>query len=94
VQYEWGSAKAALNVRKHGIDFLDAIRALEDQNRLEAIDPDGEQEERIQVIGTATGNVLFVVVTFRSEDVCRIITARRATRHEEDRYYAGDSEVW
>jgi uncharacterized DUF497 family protein len=34
VRYEWDNAKAALNHRKHGIDFLDAIAALEDPNRL------------------------------------------------------------
>jgi uncharacterized DUF497 family protein len=35
VQYEWDDAKAALNLRKHGVDFTDAIAALEDEHRLE-----------------------------------------------------------
>ena len=35
VEYEWDSAKAALNRRKHGVDFADAIPALEDPNRIE-----------------------------------------------------------
>jgi uncharacterized DUF497 family protein len=38
VQYEWDDEKAALNLRKHGVDFLDAIAALEDPNRAEEID--------------------------------------------------------
>lgn len=38
--------------------------------------------------------VLFVVTTQRSEDRCRIISARKATRYEQSRYYAGDSEDW
>ncbi len=38
VQYEWDDAKAADNLRKHGVDFVDAIPALEDPNRLEDID--------------------------------------------------------
>jgi uncharacterized DUF497 family protein len=38
VQYEWDDDKAALNRRKHGVDFLDAIAALEDTNRMEEID--------------------------------------------------------
>jgi uncharacterized DUF497 family protein len=42
----------------------------------------------------AHGKVLFVVVTLTGEDTCRIISARRATRHEQDRYYAGDRETW
>lgn len=51
-------------------------------------------EERIQTIGVAHSNVLFVVSTLRGEDTCRIISARKATRHEQDRYYAGDRETW
>jgi len=35
--------------------------------------------------------VLFV--TLRDEDSCKIISARKATRHEQDRYYATDEEV-
>lgn len=95
VRYEWDNAKAGLNYRKHGIDFVDAIAALEDPDRLEDIDFETEQgEERTRVIGVAQGHVLFVVVTQRGEDTCRIISARKATRHEENRYYAGDRETW
>ena len=95
VQYEWDNGKAAENLRKHGVDFADAIAALEDANRLEEIDTGfAYGEERIQVIGMAHSNVLFVIVTQRGEDSYRIISARKATRHEQDRYYAGDHEAW
>src|SRR6266568_1569994 len=57
VQYEWDNGKAAENLRKHGVDFADAIAALEDPNRLEEIDTRFEySEERIQVIGMVRGN--------------------------------------
>jgi uncharacterized DUF497 family protein len=95
VRYEWDNGKAAENLRKHGVDFTDAIAALEDTNRLEEIDTRFEYgEERIQVVGMARGDVLFVIVTLRDEDTCRIISARKATRHEQDRYYAGNRETW
>jgi uncharacterized DUF497 family protein len=95
VQYEWDNGKAADNHRKHGVGFTDAIAALEDTNRLEEIDTRFEYtEERIQVIGMARGRVLFVIVTVRGENICRIISARKATRHEQDRYYAGHRETW
>ncbi len=95
VQYEWDNGKAAENLRKHGVDFADAIAALEDASRLEEIDTRFEySEERIQIIGMARGDILFVVVTLPGEDSCRIISARKATRHEQDRYYTGDSEIW
>ena len=57
VQYEWDHGKAAENLRKHGVDFADAIAALKDGNRLEEIDTRFDYgEERIQVIGMAHSN--------------------------------------
>jgi len=96
VRYEWDNGKATENFRKHGVDFRDVIAALEDLNRLEEIDSRFEygEEDRVQVIGIAHGNVLFVIVTLRDEDACRIISARKATRHEQDQYYAGNRETW
>ena len=81
MQYEWDDAKATLNPREHGVDFLDAIAAFEDPNRREEIDMQFEYgEERIQIIGMAHGQVLLVIVTLPGEDTCRIISARKATR--------------
>ena len=95
VRYEWDKGKAADNILKHGVDFMDAIEALEDLNRLEEIDTRfSYDEERIQVIGMARGRLLFAVATFRGERIWRIISARKATKHEQDRYYAGDRETW
>jgi uncharacterized DUF497 family protein len=95
MEYEWDDGKAAANLRKHGVDFRDAIAALEDVNRLEEIDARFVyNEERIGIIGMAHGKVLFVVVTLPGENTCRIISARKATRHEQDRYYAGNRESW
>jgi uncharacterized protein len=95
VQYEWDEGKAAANLRKHGVDFLDAIAAVEDPERIEEIDTRfAYDEERVQVIGISQTRILFVVVAFFREDLCRVISARKATRHEQDRYYAGDREAW
>jgi uncharacterized protein len=93
VQYDWDDAKAALNLRKHGVDFMDAIAAVEDPNHLADIDERYEYgEEQLNIIGMAD-RVLFVVVTMRAPGSCRIISARKATRHEQDRYYAGDHQA-
>ena len=64
MQYEWDNGKAAENLRKHSVDFADAIAALEDPNRVEKIDDRFVYgEERVQIIGMAHSKVLFVVVT-------------------------------
>ena len=56
VQYEWENGKAAANLRKHGVDFADAIAALEDTSRVEDIDTGFVyDDERIQIIGMAHG---------------------------------------
>ena len=95
MEYEWDAVKAAENRRKHGIDLVDAIPAIEDPNRLEEVDDRADyREERIRVLGRAADNVLFVVTTLRCARTCRIISARRATRHERDRYYAENLEAW
>jgi uncharacterized protein len=65
-----------------------------DPNQLEDIDTRfAYGEERVQVIGMANQRILFVVMTMRAEDVCHIISARKADRHEQDRYYTGDHEA-
>ena len=70
-----------------------AIAALEDPNRLEDFEL-VNNEERVRTIGLAYGNVLFVVTTLRDADISRLISARKATRDEQNRYYAGDRETW
>ena len=95
MNYEWDINKAIKNRRKHGIDFADAIPALEDPRRLEGIDDRFSYgEDRMVAIGMSSGHVLFVVTTMRNENHCRIISARKATRYEQDRYYADDGDVW
>jgi uncharacterized protein len=91
MEYEWDNDKAAENRKRHGIDFRDAIPVLSDLRRLEWIDdrfPYGE--ERVNTIGMTYGNVLFVVTTMRGDHTCRLISARRATRNEENRYYTDE----
>ena len=46
-------------------------------------------EERIQSLCMDRGKVLFVVTVLAEENVCRIISARKATRHEQEQYFQG-----
>ena len=92
--YEWDAAKALANRHKHGVAFADAIAALEDPLRLEEVDDRFEYgEERTRVIGMALHHILFVITTTRDDNTCRIVSARRATRHEQDRYYTDHREA-
>jgi uncharacterized DUF497 family protein len=92
VEYEWDEAKAAANLAKHGISFTAAARALEDPRKIENLDHRFDYgEERIQSLCRDRGNVLFVVTVMPSENICRIISARKATRHEQEQYFQGGS---
>ena len=86
---EWDQWKAAENLRKHGVDFADAVIALEDENALTIEDKDHD-EQRFKTLGMEPGlNILYVVHTYRDDDCVRIILARKADRSETKQYSRG-----
>ena len=92
MDYEWDEAKATANFAKHGISFTAAARALEDPQKIEFLDDRFDYgEERIQSLCRYRETVLFVVSTLPGENVCRIISARKATRYEQKQYFQGGS---
>jgi uncharacterized DUF497 family protein len=85
-QFEWDEAKAAANLRKHGISFQTARDVFDDLFVLVEQDLSEEYgEERFIAIGMVEGLLLTVVYAERGERI-RIISARRATRHEQRQY--------
>ncbi len=85
--FEWDEAKATENYAKHGVSFETAVKVFRDPFAIER--PDDREdygEERFILIGTAEEAVVTVVYTERSGRF-RIISARRATRHEQDDYF-------
>ncbi len=85
MSFEWDHKKAASNLKKHGIDFADAATIFDDLNAITVNDP-GHDEERFVTIGMDSyGRILVVVYTWR-EDIIRLISARKATKHERKQY--------
>ncbi len=86
VEFEWDEAKAAANLRKHGVDFADAVLVFEDDLALTMEDPDFDQEARFITLGhDPYGRLLVVIYTWRGERI-RPISARKATGEERRRY--------
>ena len=86
LDFEWDDSKAAENVRNHGVSFAQAALAFRDPSAVEWIDlREAYGEERIILLGTARNQILSVVYTERAERI-RIISARRATRNEQEYY--------
>lgn len=84
--YEWDPAKAAANLRKHGIDFADAALSLEDPAALVIADPDASGERRFICLGEDPQARLLVTVFAHAGDAVRIISSRAASRGERRRY--------
>lgn len=83
---EWDDEKNKINKKKHGISFEDAALVFLDDNRFDDYDEfHSDDEDRIKTIGKV-GKILAVIYTERIEKY-RIISARYATRKEENDYY-------
>ena len=90
MRFEWDPAKAASNRRKHGVSFETATRVFADPMHSSEQDRVVDGEMRWQTIGCANDVMLLVVAHTWTDDngseVMRIISARRAERHERKRY--------
>jgi uncharacterized protein len=93
VLVEWDPRKARLNARKHGVQFADAVAALEDERALTMADISSSGEERWITIGLDPfGRVIVVIYTWRGKNV-RLISARSATPRERRLYEEGSYET-
>ncbi len=87
MEFEWDIAKAAANFRKHGVSFEEAIYAFGDPLIVEELD-DREIYGEDRIIAYAMGKTeLLTIIYTQRGDFTRIISARRATRNEQNGYY-------
>jgi uncharacterized DUF497 family protein len=85
VRFVWNPKKADSNLRKHGVSFEEASSSFADP--LAAYYPDTLHKERFILIGySELRRLLYVVHAEVQQDVIRIISARRATKHEKKHY--------
>ena len=85
----WDGRKADRNARKHGVTFEEAATVFSDP--LALIIEDESHPENARIIGESlAGNVLLVVYIELDQGLVRLISARRATRHERRRYEEGE----
>lgn len=83
--YQWDKDKAAANLRKHGIDFADAVSVFSDDLAITILD-ERFDEERFATIGMdALARVLVVIYTCRGNEI-RVISARKANQREIQQY--------
>ena len=84
--------KNRINLEKHGITFEEASTVFFDDRAILFDDPEHSiDEDRFLLLGMSeTAKVCIVCHCYRESDtVIRIISARQATRKEEQRYVRG-----
>jgi uncharacterized DUF497 family protein len=85
VVFEWDRRKAEISLKKHAVDFADAVAVFSDDSAI-TLQDDSNGEERFVSVGLdALGRVLVVAFSWRGERI-RLISARRATRRERRQY--------
>ena len=90
LKFDWRNTadKAARNLRDHGVSFDLATTVFDDPFAVERLDDREDYgEERFIIIGMAAGNILLFVVYTERKGRIRIISARRATKREQDDYF-------
>lgn len=88
-RFEWDERKNKANQKKHGVSFEEARTAFLDENARVVIDPDhSDEEDRFVLLGLSIRlRVVVVCHCYRaSEDVIRIISARKANATERRDY--------
>jgi uncharacterized DUF497 family protein len=85
---EWDEEKEAINLRKHGVSFLEAATVLNDPLYVSIEDHEhSENERRFRATGLSSeGRVLVLAYTYRDNSMYRLISARIAA-HRERRFY-------
>jgi len=88
MRYSHDPRKRAANLKKHGYDFKDAPQVVESPASVTFEDRRFAYEERRFItLGLLRGQVV-VVATAETDEEIRVISMRRAERHEEKFYYA------
>ena len=88
LRFVWDPRKEALNQRKHGIAFAEALTVFADPLALVFDDPAHSRGEHREIIigHSSRPRLLLVIFTERDGDTLRIISARQATARDRHDY--------
>tara|TARA_B110000879_G_scaffold174110_1_gene226633 strand:- start:127 stop:414 length:288 start_codon:yes stop_codon:yes gene_type:complete len=92
INFSWDQAKAKSNRKKHGVSFDEAQSVFYDDLAVQFYDEDSFDEERFLLLGMSSDSrILMVVHCEQGEggENLRIISARKATKNEQQHYKGG-----
>ena len=86
MRFEWDENKRLANLERHGIDFVGVESVFENETRTIVDDRFDYGEVRFVTFGFLNGRVVVVVHT-DFEDGIRIISVRKATKNEQQKFF-------
>ena len=87
MQFEWDENKNSKNIRKHGLDFADTWQVFQNPLLVKVDDRVDYGEDRWTGVGMmANGIVIVLVFSEREPETIRIISLRKATKSERNKY--------
>jgi len=92
ILFDWDVAKEEINKKKHGVSFDEAMTAFIDEySQIYDDEEHSDDEDRFILIGhSEKERLLMVCHCYRDSDIItRIISARKATRQERQKYESG-----
>ncbi len=86
MRYSFDATKRAHNLKKHGLDLADAPQVIESGQTVTFEDRRFDYGETRFITLGPLGDLLVAIVTAEVEDDVRIISMRKADRHEQGIY--------
>ena len=86
MRFTWSERKRAINLKEHGLDFIDAARVFEGLTFTYEDDRFAYGEQRFITLGLLAGVPVSVAHT-ETDDEIRIISFRKATSREVEIYF-------
>jgi uncharacterized DUF497 family protein len=89
-EFEWNPVKAASNQKKHSVSFVEAATVFFDPLSITVVDPGHSiDEKRLSLPACRISVVRSLLLHVDRGDRIRIISARRATPTESEKYESG-----
>lgn len=92
IRFEWDKAKASSDQKKHGVSFEEAQSVFYDDFAIQYFDDETAEEDRFILLGMSNQSRVLVVIHCERGSTAatiRIISARKATKHERN-FYQGE----
>jgi uncharacterized protein len=86
MRFIWDEAKRKSNLAKHGYDFADAHKVFSGSLVLAEDGREDYGEQRMLALGQLD-TVVVMIVHVEFDDSIRVISMRKATKHEANDYY-------